>query len=66
MTSGKASATGVVVNGWAVFAHPLFLAQLEALAAAASLFPQRGQKAKSLDTSNWQRPHCIDAYYAMC
>ena len=41
MTSGKASATGVVVNGWAVFAHPLFLAQLEALAAQVKVLRQK-------------------------
>ena len=41
MTSGKASATGVVVNGWAVFAHPLFLAQLESLAAEVKVYKQK-------------------------
>ena len=30
MTAGKAGAP-IVVNGWSIYAHPLFLGQLEAL-----------------------------------
>jgi toxin YhaV len=39
MTAGKAKP--LVINGWTIFAHPLFLAQMEALAQQIETFKQK-------------------------
>lgn len=39
MSAGKPA--HLVIHGWAVFAHPLFLAQIEALAQQVEAFRQK-------------------------
>ena len=41
MSEGKSTPTLLVIHGWTVFAHPLFLAQLEALALQVESFKQK-------------------------
>ena len=52
MTGGAAPAEApLVINGWSIYAHPVFLEQLEALIAEVE-----GRKAR--DPQNWHRKNC--------
>ena len=54
MTS--AERTPLVVNGWTIFAHPLFLAQIEALIRKVEALTQKdpGGYTKKTTASGWQ------------
>ena len=55
MSSGKSAP--LLVNEWAVFAHPLFLAQLEALTLQVEALKQKDPNGytKKMPASVWQR-----------